>query len=264
MIIPELAGSAVTELDGLRAACDAAVAGLAGCGADTLVVVGADQVSAVYRQPFHGSFRPWGAPVDVTLDPAGGPVVGRAGSADPDAVGDPLPLSLLVGGWLLRRAFRPAAAVRIKMETVSWDDLTTPGLRAGHRGGDPDSPLRVDADQGGAGHSGAGQGGADDPPWALLVMGDGSACRGRRAPGYDDPRAQAYDDGVAAALAGADTEALLALDPALSARLRVAGRAPWQVLAAAARQTGGRWRGDLSYYSAPYGVAYFVATWMPA
>ncbi len=72
---------------------------------------------------------------------------------------------------------------------------------------------------------------------ALLVMGDGSARRSVRAPGYLDPRAEAYDAAVAAALRAADPEALLALDPAVSEDLLAAGRAAWQVLAGAA---GGR------------------------
>jgi aromatic ring-opening dioxygenase LigB subunit len=99
---------------------------------------------------------------------------------------------------------------------------------------------------------------------ALLVMGDGSACRGPKSPGYDDPRAGAYDEGVARALAGADADALLGLDPVLSAELKVAGRAAWQVLAGAVRAAGGDWRGELSYQAAPYGVSYFVANWVRA
>jgi hypothetical protein len=108
----------------------------------------------------------------------------------------------------------------------------------------------------------------------LLVMGDGSACRGQKAPGYDDPRAQPYDDGVARALATADAAALRGLDPLLSAELLVAGRAPWHVLASAADGGAGGnggsgdggappagWRAALTYYAAPYGVAYFVASW---
>lgn len=95
---------------------------------------------------------------------------------------------------------------------------------------------------------------------ALLVMGDGSARRGARAPGGDDPRAEPYDKTAAVALATADARALLALDEELSARLLVAGRAPWQVLAGAAL-AGGRYRGELHYDDAPYGVSYFVAYW---
>ena len=99
---------------------------------------------------------------------------------------------------------------------------------------------------------------------ALLVMGDGSACRGPKSPGYDDPRAEGFDWAVADALAGADASALLAVDPSLARELRCAGRAPWQVLAGAlsaadASADGQRWRGEVHYAEAPYGVAYFVA-----
>ena len=51
----------------------------------------------------------------------------------------------------------------------------------------------------------------------LLVMGDASARRSLKGPGYLDERAPSYDASVARALADADTEALLGLDPALSA-----------------------------------------------
>jgi hypothetical protein len=102
---------------------------------------------------------------------------------------------------------------------------------------------------------------APDGPWALLVMGDGSASRGLRSPGYDDARAQPYDDVVAAALAAVDLDALHGLDPGLSAELQVAGRPAFQAGAGAVGAAGGSWAGNLSYYAAPYGVAYFVATW---
>jgi hypothetical protein len=95
-------------------------------------------------------------------------------------------------------------------------------------------------------------------------MGDGSACRGLKAPGYDDPRAEPFDRGVAKSLATADADALLALDPALAGELRAAGRAPWQVLAGAVKATTGDWHGELRHEAAPYGVAYFVATWTRA
>jgi aromatic ring-opening dioxygenase LigB subunit len=97
---------------------------------------------------------------------------------------------------------------------------------------------------------------------ALLAMGDGSACRDLKAPGYLDPRAKEYDGAVVKALAAADPAALLALDPALSAELMVAGRAPWQVLAGAA--AGAPMRGEVLYDAAPYGVQYTVAVWEPA
>ncbi|MEU8261148.1 class III extradiol dioxygenase subunit B-like domain-containing protein [Micromonospora sp. NPDC048999] len=227
LIVPELAGAAAGELDDLRAACDVAVARLYASGARRIVVVGAGDRTADLDFPYRGSFAPWGLPLEVRL--------GRLPSG---AVGtDGLPLSLLVGAWLLRRV-RPD-----EKRPISWRMVSLA----------PDEPVENLA-------AGGARIGADQP-WALLVMGDGSACRGVKAPGYDDPRAQAYDDGVARALADADAEALLGLDPMLSTELKVAGRAPWQVLAGAVRAAGGDWRGDLGYHEAPYGVAYFVASW---
>ena len=227
MIVPEIAGAAAAELADLRAAADAAVARLAAARPRTLLVLGVDECDRRYSYPYRGSFAPWGVALDVSIGPLG------------DRANEPLPLSLLVGAWLLRRAFQPAPAVTYRMESVDRRAMPTECARRGARTG-------------------------GNQPWALLVMGDGSAHRAEKSPGYGDPRARPYDDGVAAALRGADAEALLGLDPVVSAELDVAGRAPWQVLAGAVRQAGGRWRADLSYYAAPYGVAYFVANWEPA
>jgi hypothetical protein len=94
---------------------------------------------------------------------------------------------------------------------------------------------------------------------ALLVIGDGSARRSLKAPGHLDERAEAFDEGVAAARATADLEALAALDDDLATQLMAAGRAPWQVLAAAA--AGGAWDSRLLLHEAPYGVGWLVAHW---
>ncbi|MFI7280823.1 class III extradiol dioxygenase subunit B-like domain-containing protein [Micromonospora chersina] len=226
LIVPELAGAAAPELDDLRVACDAAVTRLYASGARSIVVVGAGDRTADLSYPFRGSFAPWGLPLEVQL-----------GQHPDGAIGtDGLPLSLLVGAWLLHRVRPEAGRMGWRMASVATDESVEECAAGG---------ARIGAEQ----------------PWAMLVMGDGSACRGVKAPGYDDPRAPAYDEGVAAALAGADVEALLGLDPVLSAELKAAGRAPWQVLAGAARAAGGDWRGDVSYHRAPYGVAYFVANW---
>ena len=104
----------------------------------------------------------------------------------------------------------------------------------------------------------------DDQRVALLVLGDGSACRSEKAPGYFDARAEPFDAGVARALADADAQALLDLDADLAGQLQCAGRAPWQVLAGGVRPDGRSWQGRLHYDEAPYGVAYFVATWSAA
>ncbi|WP_350930693.1 class III extradiol ring-cleavage dioxygenase family protein [Micromonospora mangrovi] len=248
LIVPELAGAAAPELDDLRAAADAAVAGLYASGARTVVVVGAGDRTAEPSHPFRGSFTPWGLPLEVELggspdgDTDGGhPGLGADRPPGDRAGGDALPLSLLVGAWLLRRT-PPDRPTTWRMAGVAADAPTGECAAEGARLSSGSAPQ----------------------PWALLVMGDGSACRGPKSPGYDDPRAEAYDEGVARALADADADALLGLDPVLSGQLRVAGRAAWQVLAGAVRAAGGDWRGELSHFSAPYGVAYFVAKWVRA
>jgi len=160
------------------------------------------------------------------------------GRSEPPAAPPSLPLSLSVGAWLINRAFVPVPPVTWRFTTVAESATARECADLAHRLAHLPAP---------------------DEPWALLAMGDGSACRGVGAPGYDDPRALAYDESVERALATADLDTLLGLDPVLSAELLVAGRAPWQVLAAAA--TGGTWRATMEYAGAPYGVAYFAASW---
>ncbi|MEQ4303170.1 class III extradiol dioxygenase subunit B-like domain-containing protein [Plantactinospora sp. B6F1] len=238
MIVPELAVSASGELDDLRLACAGAVDRLLATRPDLVIVVGAGERTVRHGPGDAGSFRPYGLDRVLRLGPDGT----RTGRADlhPELEGNDLelPLSLLIGAWLLDRA---GATGPRRGQSVATD---TPA----------DECRRIGAEL------------VADPAGriALLVMGDGSACRGPRAPGYDDPHAQPYDDRVAAALRDADGSALLGLEPELSTRLLVAGRASWQVLAGATARSGGSWHGDLSYYAAPYGVSYFVATWTPS
>ncbi|SCG76639.1 class III extradiol dioxygenase subunit B-like domain-containing protein [Micromonospora humi] len=223
LLVPEVAGAAAPELDDLRAAADAAVARLLAAEPEALLLLGAGPETARFDATDHGSLRPFGLRRDVRLWK-----VNRAG-------GDVLPLSLTIGAWLVNRS---GTALPRLARAVATDASPAECAALG---------AEVAADL--------------DRRTALLVLGDGSACRGVTAPGYDDPRASAYDEGVATALAGADVEALLGLDPVLSAELRAAGRAPWQVLAGAVRAAGGDWRGDVGYHRAPYGVAYLVANW---
>ncbi|SCF37926.1 Catalytic LigB subunit of aromatic ring-opening dioxygenase [Micromonospora matsumotoense] len=228
LIVPELAGAAAPELAELRAACAAAVTALYAAGAATVVLVGSGGHTAELDLPRQGSFAPWGLPLAVRLG-------GGSARTDPGSGDDLLPLSLLVGAWLVDRVAPPTP--------TAWRMVSV----------GPDEPVDRCA------ALGAGLG--VDGPWALLVLGDGSSCHGPKAPGYDDPRAGAYDEGVARALADADADALLGLDPAVSAQLGAAGRPAWQVLAGAVRAAGGDWRGELRHHSHPYGVGYLVASW---
>ncbi|MBS2964026.1 hypothetical protein KGA66_13295 [Actinocrinis puniceicyclus] len=147
---------------------------------------------------------------------------------------------LLIGRWMLERTF-PAAVPAHE----GWEvgEQTEPGecARLGRMLGE--RAARV----------------------ALLIMGDGSARRTPKAPGYFDERAEPFDDAVARALADADAAALAAVDPTAARTLMVAGRAPWQALAGAAMAASSRaWHGELLSYRAPYGVGYFTALWTGA
>lgn len=99
-------------------------------------------------------------------------------------------------------------------------------------------------------------------PTAVLALGDGSARRGPKAPGYVDGRATAFDAAVLDALAAADADRLAAVDPELAADLLAAGRPAWQVLAGALPLLGVG-HGRLSYADDPFGVMYAVCAWIP-
>lgn len=228
LLVPEVAAGAAPELDDLRAACADAVGVLAASRPDRLVVIGPAERSGrgAFAEGAQGSFRPFGVALDVRL--------GRTDALTDPPAAEPvraLPPSLAVGAWLLRGwSAAPVTAIGVG-EPLEQERCAAVGreLAAAHG--------RL----------------------ALLVMGDGSACRTLKAPGYLDERAAPFDAAVAAALAAADTAALAALDAELAEALKVSGRAPWQVLAGAAQEAG--LSGELLHETAPYGVGYYVATW---
>ncbi|WP_173099687.1 hypothetical protein [Actinomadura verrucosospora] len=240
ILVPALAAGAAPELDGLRAACDDAVRRLAVHDADALIVVGGAPEARAFGAGAYATLRPYG--LDWTS-----PVVPADGYG-----GEALPLSLTIGYWLLERH---GIAAQARYQSVAFD-------------ADPDACLRLGAELAGSAAR-----------VALLVMGDGSACRTEKAPGYLDERAQGHDERVAQALGKADAASLAALDPKLSAELQVAGRAAWQVLAGAWQAptgsagaegekgapstpaAGAEAAAALLADEAPYGVGYFVASW---
>ncbi|MBN9110419.1 MAG: hypothetical protein J0I34_16765 [Pseudonocardia sp.] len=229
LLVPELAGAAAAETADVRDAVLDAAAGLA-ARAPRWVAVGADAGGRrTVASHAAGTFAGFGVDVRVALDTSASPY----SAVDPD-----LPLPLLVAGWA---AASTGAAVTVRGELVA-----------------PDLPT---ADCLALGRALASELASEEDAVGLLVVGDGAATHTEKAPGHLDPRAAAFDTGVAAALATADTDALAALDPALAAELWVAGRAPWQVLAGAAE--GLRWDAELLCSVAPFGVAYHVAFWTP-
>jgi hypothetical protein len=167
-------------------------------------------------------------------DPAGrldlapyAPVLGRSRPAG----GPPLPLPLGLGTDLLDQAGYSGPRV---LQSVSPDE---PPAECAKLGADlAGRAARV----------------------ALLVMADGSARRGRRAPGYLDERSAPFDAEVERAVRDGDLDALLAVDPVLARELMATGRPAWQVLAGA--MAGSRPRTEIQYAGDPFGVYYLVAT----
>jgi hypothetical protein len=104
-----------------------------------------------------------------------------------------------------------------------------------------------------------GEGLAAGGPSVLLVMGDGSARRTLKAPGYLDERAVPFDDNVLTLLSGGDWAGVRLLDVTLAAELLVAGRAPWQVAAGALAHRD--LRATVHYADGPFGVWYPVLSY---
>lgn len=104
---------------------------------------------------------------------------------------------------------------------------------------------------------------AADGPVGLLVLGDGSVCRGQDSPGGDDPRAAGWDARLAGVLAGGDLAGLRALDAEQGGQLGSTAAASFPVAAALLSEGGGAApaRAEVTYDAAPYGVGYLVATW---
>ena len=143
----------------------------------------------------------------------------------------PLPLCALIAGWL-RGSANPDATVDVR---VFAEDLAPdPALERGRA-------LRTELD-------------AAADAVGVLVIADGANTLTAAAPGGFDPdsvaRQAQWDD----ALAEGDVAALARLSGVL-------GRVAYQVLAGLA---GSDPKATELYRGAPYGVGYFVGTWVPA
>ena len=95
----------------------------------------------------------------------------------------------------------------------------------------------------------------DEPSY--LVVGNGSACRSEKAPGFLDERSLGFDADLSRALTTPDPAALAGIDPAASAELLAATdgiRALGEVLTPGHVAT-------VDYDDAPFGVQYWVVRW---
>jgi hypothetical protein len=169
--------------------------------------------------------REWDPSLPVDLHPFGT-------SDAPHVTG--LPLSLGVASRLLDEA---GWAGPMHLHTLPWD-----------AGSDTVAGL-------------AGQVRAVEGRVLLLAMGDGSARRGAKAPGYLDERAFAFDEEIGRALERGDAAALGGLDRGLAEELMVLGRSALAVLGEVVDASGRTPETRVLYRDDPYGVMYTVALW---
>ncbi|MBY4569743.1 hypothetical protein ACN95_06855 [Gordonia sihwensis] len=254
LLVPELAGPAATDTEPVRAAVRA-VAKRLGSAADRWIALGAaDRAGSAGATDYRscGDFGGYGVPHPVRL---GGP----------PTEGAPLPLSMLIAGWVRGEADGGGERTTVTPWVVDpeWspDQCAAAGLelaRALSDGGDPDSddPDSGDPDSG--------------DRVGLLVVADGCTALSPGAPGGGErPSAIALQRRIDDALARADTGALAALDADACAAEGVGGRAAWQVLAAACGGPAADVAvsdvaaAEVLYRDAPFGVGYTVAVWSP-
>ena len=206
----------------LRQACRDAVAGLLRSRPEVVVVVGVGEQTRTWDD---------GAGLDLS---GFAPGIGRAArdGRAADASGRPgLPPPLGLGARLLDQGGHDGPRM---LQLVGEDE---PAVRCAELG------ARIARSAGRV---------------ALLAMGDGSARRGPKAPGYFDARSGPFDAEVERAVRAGDLDALLALDTDLARELMATGRAAWQVLAGSLDGTGPA--SEIIYRDDPFGVAYLVAS----
>lgn len=248
--VPELMGSAAHELDDLRDAADSVVSRVvsdlmapAGAGSVQMVIVGPGQTGefdAAGPVSFVSFGRDVVVPALVDRDQGDQGDQGDRGNqgdqGHPEATEDrALPTPLMVARYLASRDVAAHPEHATLWAAARW--ITTSGSDATALG----EQLRGDGTRIG-----------------LILVADGAACHGPKAPRAEDSRARAYEDAVCAALASGEGAHLAQMDADLGRELGATLPEVWPVLLAAA---AGDWIGELAWRGAPYGVGWAVAAW---
>lgn len=185
-----------------------------------------------------------GADITGTWDVRLAPDIAKFGTTAARSAGSGLPLSLGVAQRLLDESGWRGA---VELHSIAWDASAAEVASLAERIAARDERI------------------------ALLTLGDGSARRGDKAPGYLDARAFPFDEATGRALSEGDADALMHMDAALAEELMVGGRAAFAVMATAVHETAGHQtvahkegskpRTTVLYKDDPWGVMYYVATW---
>lgn len=254
--VAELMGSAADDLDDLRQAADLVVFR----AVSDLVAALADSPSSgspSAGSPSSGSLS--AGPVSVQLVVVGPGEPGEFNAAGPVSFASfgrdfeipalvegersdrDLPTPLMVARYLACRDIAAHPEHADLWASARW--ITTNGVDAMAQG----QQLR-----------------AEDTLVALILVADGAACHGLKAPRAEDARAQAYDDGVGEALASGLPGRLALLDAELGDALGATGPQVWPLLLGDTSGDGtgeGPWVGTVVWSGAPYGVGWAVAGW---
>lgn len=242
LLHPDVLGPAGLDMGAaLRSACVDALGRILAADPDAVLVLGSAEDSPIAKSEREAvTATPSSA---ATPDArSGAPAYGRGDAGDLMGYGVPLhhgfdgppsdtaarlPLPHLLAAWLLDEAGFTGQRLGVHAEAGS------PDLQRAH---------------------------ADDRRWAMLVMGDGSARRTEKSPGWYDPDAIGFDERLTTALSSGDGRALLDLDQSLGERMLAAGRTSWHTAGTAL--AGTPMVGQLHYADAPFGVFYVVASWV--
>ncbi|HYO17210.1 MAG TPA: hypothetical protein VES02_00890, partial [Dermatophilaceae bacterium] len=230
--VAELMGSAAHELDDLRQAADRAIS----LALSDLVPASADSPSESVQVVVVGPGEPgeFNAAGPVSFASFGRDVVVPALVEGQRSDRD-LPTPIMLARYLASRELAVHPDHGDLWASARW--ITTSGADAAVLGA---------------------QLGEDGARVALILVADGAACHGPKAPRAEDARAQEYDDGVCAALGSGRPGELAQIDADLGDELGATGPQIWPVLVAAA---GGDLIGEVLWAGAPYGVGWAVASW---
>lgn len=256
LLVRELTG-ADPVLPELRDACAAAVAALLADDPDQVTVLAPGPATTTWPAGGRLNVAAFGGLPPGDRDPAS-PVSDICRTDPGDAQSD---ICSFERGDTVSDICRPPAGTGVKQERPALPPAAGMGAylldQAAYRG--PRVIWTVSEDETPAGCRKLGaELAAAEARTALLVLGDGSARRGPKAPGAFDPRAAAFDAEVERAVRDADLDALLAVDPALARELMATGRPAWQVLAGAL--AGAPVSTEIRYADDPFGVFYLVAS----
>ncbi|MFW0797348.1 hypothetical protein AAFP30_26320 [Gordonia sp. CPCC 205515] len=249
LLVPALCGPMAHDAEPIRTATLAAAAELASAARSWVAIGAGDGSATSFDAGSVGTFAGYGVDVPVTLS-AGSPIPAVRGASRaapiPEVRGAsratkgraPLPLSMLIAGWLREQV----AVESVRPIVVNPDATAEDCARIG-------VTLATELD-------------ADPDPVGVLVVGDGAISLTAKSPGGGlRPTAVELQARLDAAIGDADLGALAELDVAECATEGVGGRAAWQV--AAALCAGRDVKSEKLCTEAPFGVGYIVARWTP-